>query len=76
MWDNRTTANVRRKPNGSEAQLLDIQSETTEDPVPQAPTKLFLGAGQQEKRPNPPLELYSYYDVWDELTAQDGVLFN
>ena len=58
----------------SEPQLVEIQQETAADPVLQSLTQVIL-KGWPEKKDDLPIELHPYFDVRDELTAQDGVLF-
>ena len=58
----------------SEPQLVEIQQETVADPVLQSLTQVIL-KGRPEKKDDLPIELHPYFDVRDELTAQDGVLF-
>lgn len=58
----------------SEPQLAEIQQETAANPVLQSLTQVIL-KGWPEKKDDLPMELYPYFDVRDELTAQDGVLF-
>ncbi|XP_022793604.1 uncharacterized protein K02A2.6-like [Stylophora pistillata] len=58
----------------SEPQLPEIQQETATDPVLQSLTQVIL-KGWPEKKDDLPMELHPYFDVRDELTAQDGVLF-
>ena len=57
----------------SEPRLVKIQQETAADPVLQSLTQVIL-KGWPEKKDDLPIELHPYLDVWDELTAQDGVL--
>ena len=58
----------------SEPQLLEIQRETAADPVLQSLTQVIL-KGWPDRKEKLPLELHPYYNIRDELTAQDGVLF-
>ena len=57
----------------SEPWLVKIQQETAADPVLQSLTQVILRSWP-EKKDDLPIELLPYLDVWDELTAQDGVL--
>ena len=58
----------------SEPQLLEIQHETAADPVLQSLIQVIL-KGLPDRKENVPTELHPYFNVRDELTAQDGVLF-
>ena len=58
----------------SDPQLVEIQQEKAADPVLQSPTQVIL-KGWPEKKDDLPIELHPCFDVRDELTAQDGVLF-
>ena len=58
----------------SEPQPEEILQETAADPVLQSLTQVIL-KGWPEKKDDLPKELHPYFDVRDELTAQDGVLF-
>ena len=57
----------------SEPRLVKIQQETAADPVLQSLTQVIL-KGWPERKDDLPIKLHPYLDVWDELTAQDGVL--
>ena len=58
----------------SQPQLAEIQRETAADPVLQSLTQVIL-KGWPDKKEDLPIELHPYYNVRDELSAQDGVLF-
>ena len=58
----------------SEPQLVEIQRETAADPTLQSLKQFILNGWPDRKEALPP-ELHPYYNVRDELTAQDGVLF-
>ena len=58
----------------SEPQLLEIQREIAADPVLQSLIQVIL-KGWPDRKENVPTELHPYFNVRDELTAQDGVLF-
>ena len=58
----------------SEPQLVEIQHETATDPVMQSLTQIIV-KGWPDTKDDLPLELRPYFDVRDELTAQDGVVF-
>ena len=58
----------------SEPQLVEIQRETAADPTLQSLKQVILNEWPDRKEALPP-ELYPYYNVRDELTAQDGILF-
>ena len=57
-----------------EPQLLEIQRETAADPVLRSLIEIIL-KGWPDRKENVPRELHPYFNVRDELTAQDGVLF-
>ena len=57
-----------------EPQLAEIQQETSAEPVLQSLTQVIV-KGWPEKKDDLLIELHPYFDVQDELTAQDGVLF-
>ena len=58
----------------SEPQLLEIQRVTAADPVLQSLIQVIL-KGWPDRKENVPTELYPYFNVRDEITAHDGVLF-
>ena len=58
----------------SEPQLVEFQHETATDPVMQSLTQI-IGKAWPDTKDDLPLELRPYFDVRDELTAQDGVVF-
>ena len=58
----------------SKPQLLEIQCETAADPVLQSLTQSIL-KGWPERKADLSGELHPYFNVRDELTAQDCVLF-
>ena len=58
----------------SEPQQVEIQHETATDPVMQSLTQIIV-KGWPDTKDDLPLELRPYFDVRDELTAQDGVVF-
>ena len=58
----------------SEPQLAEIQQETAAEPVLESLTQVII-KGWPEKKGDLLIELHPYFDVRDELTAQDGVLF-
>ena len=58
----------------SEPQLVEIQHETAADPVMQSLTQIIV-KGWPDTKDDLPLELRPYFDVRDELTAQDSVFF-
>ena len=58
----------------SEPQLVEIQHETTGEPVIQSLPQVIV-KGWPDTKDDLPLELHPYFDVPDELTAQDGVVF-
>ena len=57
-----------------EPQLAEIQQETAAEPVLQSLTQVIV-KGWPEKKDDLLIELHPYFDVRDELTAQDGDLF-
>ena len=57
-----------------EPQLAEIQQETAAEPVLQSLTQVIV-KGWPEKKDDLLIELRPYFDVRDELTAQDGDLF-
>ena len=57
-----------------EPQLAEIQQETAAEPVLQSLTQVIV-KGWPEKKDDLLIELHPYFDVRDELAAQDGDLF-
>ena len=57
-----------------EPQLAEIQQETAAEPVLRSLTQVIV-KGWPEKKDDLLIELRPYFDVRDELTAQDGDLF-
>ena len=57
-----------------EPQLAEVQQETAAEPVLQSLTQVIV-KGWPEKKDDLLIELHPYFDVRDELTAQDGDLF-
>lgn len=56
------------------SRLVQIQHETAANPFMQSLTQVIV-KGWPDTKDDLPLELCSYFDVRDELTAQDGVVF-
>ena len=58
----------------SEPQIQEIREETAKDPVLQSLKAVILN-GWPNQRESLPAELHQYFNVRDELAAQDGVIF-
>jgi len=58
----------------SEPQIQEIGEETAKDPVLQSLKAVILN-GWPNQRESLPAELHQYFNVRDELGAQDGVIF-
>ena len=58
----------------SEPQIQEIREETSRDAILQS-LKAVILTGWPSQRESLPTELYHYFNIRDELAAQDGVIF-